>query len=256
MQIVLPRSWKEEFAAVAAKREDILHKEKMVRHEDRERQRRKEDRLDDERQDADMMAVVDVVLATTQEVAEFRVQLNEYDAKTVEALMENREALEAARERVATLLEDAYVLPDGRKAFKTKDGLRVFDEHGVELSSDVIDPDSIEDSRSFWETYDAAVKDEVRLKAVQRDLLDYQAKLDAARERLDEGDITKKELEKIEADLAAEMPESVREKLGLDQQKADAGSAKETTAAKPALPTDMDSLMRQTGLGAGPAGPS
>ncbi|MCP2001177.1 hypothetical protein J2S34_003663 [Nitrobacter winogradskyi] len=43
MQMALPRSWKEEFAAAAAKREDVLYAEKMARFYERERERREEE---------------------------------------------------------------------------------------------------------------------------------------------------------------------------------------------------------------------
>lgn len=254
MQVVLPRSWKEQFAAAAAKREEIAHWEKLARYDERMRQRRN-DQIEDERQDAEMISAVEFVLASAEEVAEFRVQLDEYDAKTVEALMENSEALDAARKHVNALLDNAFVLPDGRRVFKTKDGMRVFDEHGAEVASDVVDADAIGNNRPDWETYDAAVKDQVRLEEEQDKLLAYQAKLDDARERLDQGQITENELDSIKADLAADMPDAVREKLGIEKQEANADPAREVASVQPALPADMDSLMRQTGVGAGPAGP-
>ena len=42
------------------------------------------------------------------------------------------------------------------------------------------------------------------------DLLDYQDRLDAARDRLDAGDITQDEFDKLKSDLADNMPDAVR----------------------------------------------
>lgn len=254
MQITVPRSWKDEFAAVAARREDVLHRERLARFEDRER-RRKEDRLEDERRDASTMTAMDVVLATMEDVARFRVELDTYDTATVEALMENREALDAVRERIDVMLMDAHVLPDGTRVFKTEDGLRVFDEHGQEIPPETIDPAEIDDRKPKWEAFQAEIEAERVLIEKQKELLAYQQKLDEARERLDAGDITQQELEDIKADLAADMPNAVREKLGIEERAADVGPSQTIATVEPALPANMDALMRQTGLGAGPSGP-
>lgn len=256
MQLIVPRSWKEEFAAVAARREDILHREKLARHEDRERERRKEDKHENERQDADALAAIETVLATPEAVTELRFQIDDYDAKTVEALMERRELLDAVAEKIDTALEQAHELPDGRKVFKTKDGLRVVDENGHDLADEMIDPSEIDDKKTRWETFKALKEEKIALENEQRELLAYQAKLDEARERLDEGDITKKELAKIEADLAADMPEAVRQRVGIEQPKADTAPALDMAATKPAQPDELAELLRQTGRGAAPVGPS
>lgn len=254
MQVIVPRSWKEEFAAVAAKREDILHREKLARHEEKDRERRKEDKLDSEQQDAEAWAAIELVLAAPEDVAEFRVQIDDYDAKTVEALMEKRELLDAVRAKMDTALMEAHVLPDGRKVFKTKDGFRVVDENGRELAPEMIDPAEIDDKKMRWETFKDLKDKKIALEAEQRELLEYQAKLDKARERLDEGDITQKELDRLKEGLAADMPDAVRVKLDIEP-KANTVPAQEIAAAKPALPANMDDLMQKTGLGAGPMGP-
>lgn len=255
MQIVLPRSWKEEFAAAAAKREDMRYAEKMVRFYEQQRERREEEKFEDERRDAEFITTAEIILATSEEIAAFRVELDEYDVKTVEALMENREALESVRERIDAMLEEAYVLPDGRKVFKTRDGTQVFDEHGQALSPDVIDPATIDDRKTRWEPFKAATDEHVRLTKEREQLLTYQAKLDEARERLDKGDITHKELESLKADLAEDMPDAVRAKLGLQKPRAAGAPTQETksVAIEATMPPDMDDLMRGTGFG--PSGP-
>ncbi len=258
MQVVLPRSWKEEFAAAAARREDTLHKEKLARFNDQERQRRKDEQIEAESDEADMLATIEIVFATDEALAKFRVELDEYDAKTVEALMANREALEAVRKRIDAMLADAHTLPDGRRVFKTEDGLRVFDEHGRELSPETVDPAEINDEKPKWEIFQAEIEEEKRLAEKRQSLLEYQAKLDRVRERLNSGEITQDELEQMKANLAADMPEAVREKLGPGLVKANVVPTQEvptTVAPEAGLPPDMDALMRQTGLGVVPAGP-
>lgn len=258
MRTILPRSWKDEFAfAAAAKREELVHKEKLARFDENRHQRKERDAAED-RYDEETWALIEIFLASTESIAEFRLQLDDYDAKTVEALMENREALEAIRSHINELLDEAYVLPDGRRVFKTKDGSHVYDERGVELSIEEIDPAEIADSHPFWETYHAARQTEEALEKQQEKLIDYQNKLDDAREHLDRGGITQDELSRMKTDLTNEMPETVREKLGLRPLQADATLTQEVTAAaapEAGAPTDVDALKRQIGLGAAPARP-
>ena len=91
--------------------------------------------------------------------------------------------------------------------------------------------------------------------AERRELLSYQAKLDEARERLDNGKITQKEFEHIKADLAETMPKAVYEKLAPKQQekvaeaRADAEPVAVGTCTILTTHPDNKRIMRQaTGL--------
>ncbi len=130
MQVVIPRSWKEEFAlAAAVKREDILHREKMARFEAVSRQRIDEARIKQKQREQDL-AALEAAFAPPARIVEFRQQIYTYDTKTVEALMDNQEAMERVSKTLDDMLGKAQVLPDGRRVFKTTDGQNVFDEHG------------------------------------------------------------------------------------------------------------------------------
>ncbi|MCP2000892.1 hypothetical protein [Nitrobacter winogradskyi] len=182
--------------------------------------------------------------------------MDKYDTATVGALIENQEAIDAVRARIDAMLEEAYVLPDGRRVFKTKDGTRVFDEYGKEATK-IVDPDAIDERHPTWEAFKAETDAKVKLEEDRQQLLEYQAKLGEARERLDKGEITKDELEELKSGLAEDMPDAAREKLGLDQPRANSVSAQSAkpaeVAAAAAMPSNMDALMRDTGLG--PSGP-
>lgn len=144
MEAVLPRSWKEQFALAAAMREeDILHRETMARVETRQRTMRETERVNEQKREREFYEAMTGLLASDRQITAFRVKLDRYDEKTVEALMENRVALEEVQKRLDDMLGKAHVLPDGRRVFKTQDGTRVFDETGLELKADVIDPNAI-----------------------------------------------------------------------------------------------------------------
>ena len=154
-----------------------------------------------------------LAMATDIQIEAFTVRLDAYDAATTEALLENEEARAALRRQMEEILGKAYVLPDGRRVFKTEDGLRVFDESGQELSAKEIDPDVISRDRPTWETYRSYVDQNEALTQEHSDLIAYQARLDTVHERLDAGDITADELKSMDAQLRAELPDSVNERL-------------------------------------------
>ena len=253
MQLAVPRSWKEEFErAAAAKHEDVLYWEQMRRLAAQDRERREHIRREEQQDRADR-AILEAALATFEQVSTFRVEIDDYDTKTVESLMENREAMEIVQRRIDDMLGLAEVMPDGRRVFKTIDGKQVYDEHGQELSREEIDPDSIDDQKPKWEAFKAETEERARLMKERQQLLDYQDKLDQARERLDAGEITQKELDQLKTELKDTMPDAVRQKLDLDKPKAEA------TMAQPAMtvatPEGMDQIMRNTGLGPTPLAP-
>ena len=255
MEAILPRSWKEQFALAAAiRQEDILYREKLARFDARQRQITEEQRIATLKSDAQAWAAFEAALAPPAHIADFRSRLVTYDTKTVEALIDNQEALDRVRERLDDLLGKAHVLPDGRRVFKTMDGQRVFDEHGQEMKADAVDPSSIDDRKPRWETFKADVDERRRLVEERQGLIDYQAKLDETRDRLDKGDITNGDLDDMKGDLERAMPDTVRRKLGMEGENRTTAPA----AAGPseAMPDGMDALMRQTGLSPSPmAGP-
>ena len=178
----------------------------------REEKRRKT-QLADQADDDFLDLVTSVILATEFEVQQFRTRLDKYDEATVAALMENQQALDAVRERLANMLSRAHVLGDGRRVFKTGDGTQVFDEHGSQLDETIIHPDQIDDNKPRWEAFQQELQTQQQLIQERRDLHEYQQKLDEARERSGPDDITKSELDDLDKDLMDAMPTAVRRQI-------------------------------------------
>jgi hypothetical protein len=188
---------------------DAAAYQKIFARQQEEQRLRRERNEDVRNDDAEFMDAAMSVISIS-ESAEFRVELDLYDTATVTALQENEIELAAVRKRMNTLLGRAYVLPDGRRVFKTQDGLRVFDEHGFEIDAAVLDPDVVEDSRPRWEEYKPEFERSKELIAKQTELLEYQTKLDEARERLDSDEMTRQEFDDLREDLKTDMPDAVR----------------------------------------------
>ena len=211
MQGTIDHDWKKEFARSAAYRAEQDRFFRMV--ERRLDKAHKGERLEEDVADI----AISAVLATDEQIFEFRVKLDDYRTATVESLMENERQLVEVRKRLDDTLSKAYVLPDGRRVFKTEDGLRVFDEHGMELSAEDIDPNAIEDWRpraegylESWEVEQHLVEDrEARLK-----LLDRIDEMDALAES---GDMTTDDLEDFERELKAIAPSDINNRVaGID----------------------------------------
>jgi len=159
-----------------------------ARHE-QERREKLEDKLDD-----DLAAfAAEVVMATEIQLRAFETRLDRYDEATVTALMENTEALEAVRERLDDFLTRAFVMDDGRRVFLTEDRLQAFDEFGAEVTQDELDFDVVPDGLPTWEEVQPNILLEQRLTAEREDILEYQAKLDKAREKTTDGEISEAE---------------------------------------------------------------
>ncbi len=93
---------------------------------------------------------VSVIIASEIQIAEFEAKLDVYDTAITEALMDNRERLDFIEKRLAetelrlqVMLEQAYIIEDGRRVFKSEDGSFVIDEFGEEVTPDEVDFDLV-----------------------------------------------------------------------------------------------------------------
>ena len=197
----------------------------QARHDKQKREERqdKNDRAIDAASEA-----ASIVLATTKQLATFNQTLDTYDTATVEALMRNERELAEVQARIDAMLVEAHVMEDGRRVFKTEDGTQVFDEHGKEVTN-LIDPMEIPDTNPTWESYHSSRAEEHFILDARRDILDYQQRLDEARDRAASGELTQDELEQLEASLAEDMPEQVRAALPSNHPLAQTGPQADTT---------------------------
>lgn len=172
-----------------------------------DQQRRAE--IENKFEDEILGLAAEVAMATQVQIAEFRAKLDTYDEATVIALMENQQALDLVNERLQALLDRAYVMEDGRRVFKTENGAQVFDEHGQEITPDQLDFDLIEPSHPSWESYQPDFELGKSLRAERQGILDFQDRLDVARDKIADDDISKTDLEELDADLLEAMPSAV-----------------------------------------------
>ena len=231
--------YRTEFAKRAERREEDQRLFEFNRKKNKERDK------DEDARESDADGALIVVMATDAEIADFTVELDAYDTATVEALTINREQMEAVQADLEEMLGEAYVLEDGRRVFKTEDGLRVFDEKGQELSADDLDPGLIDDRKPTWETYSSSISTYDSLAKERTGLLDYQNDLDTVRERLKAGDVSADELRQMDDDLRRSLPDAVKKLLPQDMQDEPAAEAEivsEPAAFRPGVRLDMPEL--------------
>ncbi|MGE0282746.1 MAG: hypothetical protein AB7P20_19335 [Rhizobiaceae bacterium] len=207
MDITTTRSWKEDFARSAAFRRE---QDRFFR----ETEKRIKEKVEDAKADdavSDLAGAM--VLASESDIAAFRSDLDGYRTAATEALIENERQLALVQAELDDMLGKAYVLPDGRRVFKTEDGLRVFDENGVELSAKDIDPDVIEDWRPRAEGYLERRDDKLDLVTEHDKIITFEERVELADERAKSGEMTEGELSDLRGDLEASIPLSVRSKL-------------------------------------------
>lgn len=181
--------------------------QRLVQLRDERRQKEK-DRNDDHLNDA-MAAVA----ATLEQIRAFEEKLDLYDEAIVKALMENEEKLVAAKAETDALLEQAYIMEDGRRVFRTEDGTKMFDEQGQKIGSEELDADLIGPERPTWEAFDSARTKEDVLVEERQKIIEFQEEVDSARDQIAEGDTSKAELNDLDAELKMLTPPSVRSHL-------------------------------------------
>ena len=175
--------------------------------------RRDQERREDfaEKLDNDFLSLAtEAVMATDIQIEEFQARLDIYDEATVTALMENQEKLDTLYVLRDAMLAKAYVMEDGRRIFKSEDGSFAIDEFGKDVSRDEVDFDLIPDGNTTAEAFLANEDAVAQAKQERQRIYDYQEKLDVAREKIADGEIPEAELEELDAELAATMPQSVK----------------------------------------------
>ncbi|SDU42612.1 hypothetical protein [Stappia sp. ES.058] len=204
-------------------------------------QRERREKADEKLSDMMDTVVSAAVMATNEQLQAFQTKLDAYDEATVIALMENQEKLDLINAEVDELLSQAYVMEDGRRVFKSEDGSYVIDEFGEIVEPDELDPMAIPDGHPSAETYEGKLDTRKQLTQERQDILDFQEKVDAAREDIADGKISEQELEDLDAELLDAMPESVRDHIpGLESPEVTPDlKADIQPAANPATPENL-----------------
>lgn len=175
------------------------------------------------------------IVATDIQIKAFEKRLDQYEARLdayeaqldarevaiTEALMENQLELDKLYALREEMLANAYVLEDGRRVFKSVDGVTVYDEFHAVVGTDVVNPDDIPDYLEKYETHFLHNKkaisrfegDRANLHKALEDIDASREKISVARDKLnvgrtkiEDGNLTVQDMEEVDADVEAAMP--------------------------------------------------
>lgn len=190
-------SYRRAFEKAAAK------KLEEVAARDRDRDRRKDrDAVDN---DDTIVELAVFALASQEQLVAFDNRLDAYEAKIIAEMLRNDERLAEIRRQRAEMIEQAYVGPDGRRMFKSEDGLRVFDEFGSEISPDEVDPKLIPDGLVAAEVVLANYAEDGQLIERNGVLAEGLEKTALAKERAHQPGTTSEDLDAILGDVEGDM---------------------------------------------------
>ena len=220
-----------------------LVRERHARFVQQERDHREKLKEEADLADQDFLSIAQAAIeATAEDIAAFDDTLMVYETLTVEEVMRLRKRIDALLEERELLLENAFTLPDGRHAFKAKNG-RVFDAEGIELGRDVIDPDDIPDSKTSWEAFSDNTQRLDDANSQLQENLDFLEEIDDIRDERNKGDLTEEKLQELEERLEKVVPDSIRaRKTALDASEPVAPASDHFSAAATARTIDLDTL--------------
>ncbi len=187
----------------------------------------RQEQITDKIEDEILSLATEATMATEIQIEEFKVKLDTYDEAIVISLMENQDRLDEISQRLSEvemriqdILDRAYVMEDGRRVFLTEDQTQAFDENGTEVTRDEFDFGLVSKNSPTWEGISSAFSEQDNLIAdyksanmERKQILEFQGKVDAARERVADGKISNDELDDLGADLSAATPASVKKHM-------------------------------------------
>lgn len=166
-----------------------------------------------QKQETESDAVADYALSiiSVEQSDQFQSEITVFQEATTEALIHQEKLIEKARIELQEVIDQAYILEDGRKAFKDREGLKVYDIDGNELGETIITADEIPDHHPRIEDLLERREQLQILEREQTEILEFQDKLDEARDRLDRGDLTQQEFKDLRDDIYDSAPQAVRD---------------------------------------------
>ncbi len=178
--------------------------------EQRQRDERTKRKLEEEQSDFDDLA--QVLMATDDAIAQFRNKLDEYQETVMQRILDLQNKRDQLLTERSALLAGAHVLPDGRRVFRSEDGLTVFDENRNTVSPDLITPSEISDEDTSRKEFLANAD---KFDAIDKELdeaVTVLEHIDDMQDRLDEGKITASQLDDLKTRLDGLMTESFKQK--------------------------------------------
>lgn len=149
-----------------------------------------------------------------ERVQRLTARLDELDRASLEALREADRRVRENEERLRRIRETATVTPDGRRIYRTEDGMRAYYEDGIEATAREMDAVQWEPYAPSWERHQESVRNLDQSIQKRDDIRTYRERLEHHRKHLENRDdpLRADELDEMEREINV-MPEAVNRHL-------------------------------------------
>jgi len=187
-------------------------------------QRIRKEKLEEQADEAFMDFASSVIMATEADIEAFEVKLDTYHEASTQALIDNQIEFEALQEqlllidaRLEGVWKHANTMDDGRRVFLNSERSQAYDEFGVEVSNEEYSYDNFAADHYPVDSFLDDLKERGKVHEAMKDnrlerdkIHAFEEKIEEAHERIEEGDLSKEELDQMDADLLEAMPDSVK----------------------------------------------
>ena len=185
----------------------LKHEQKLIYQRDQMQEKMKRKQAE---RDEDFDMFMTIVLANQADLQSFQNMLDDYETKATQRILELQNQLDQQLSKQREMLENAYVLPDGRRVFKYKDENKVIDEFGKNVSSDVIDANKIPDHHPHGEAYKANIDNIAQTRKDTKETIKFRDRVNEMQEELEQGKVSKDRLEDLKSEFDDIIPDSLR----------------------------------------------
>ncbi|GAA6210958.1 hypothetical protein NBRC116602_06980 [Hyphomicrobiales bacterium 4NK60-0047b] len=222
-----------------SERARMKHDQKLTnqREQIQEKQKRKQAERDE---DFDMFMTV--VLASQDDIQSFQNILDEYESKATERILDLQNQLDQQLIKQQEMLNNAYVLPDGRRVFKYKNTDKIIDEFGKKVSSDVIDTDFIPDHHPDGETYQSTFDNISKTREQRKEAIEFRDRVNEMQDEIDQGKVSEDRLNDLKSEFDDIMPDSLRPEEHVQPEKPSVNTTASEVEQKAIIPTNNTGL--------------
>ncbi|MEP2987308.1 MAG: hypothetical protein ABJP08_29070 [Roseibium sp.] len=169
--------------------------------------RRQKDQKTKAQQDDDFDDVVITSMASMENIAAFQKRLDALQQENVERILYLQQQRDILMTQQQQQLDNAFVLDNGERVFRSEDATFVVNESGEMISHEIIDPASIGEQHTFAEDYQRTLHSIDVVNADLGDAITFQQRLEALEERSEQSGLTQTDLDALEAELDDIIPD-------------------------------------------------
>lgn len=185
---------------------------------------------------------ITIALASQADLQSFQNMLDDYEAKATQRILELQNKLDQQLSKQKEMLDNAYVLPDGRRVFKFKNTDKVIDEFGENVSPDKITANEIPDHHPDGEAYKANIDNIAQTRKDTKETIKFRDRVNEMQEELDQGKVSEDRLNDLKSEFDDIMPDSLRPEEHVQPEKPSVNTTATELEQKAIIPSSSTGL--------------